>query len=202
MAGGIGYKRKIAVKSRKIVLILVIAALLVAYYWLGMGYLKERRQNNALSADITETMLLLAEIQTPDLGLQQRLEEVQAELDTVSKTFPDEPNMTAIINTILQTAEDIGIKAIPLSTRPWDIETINDYDVSVFRLNLTVSGTSEQFSDFLKQLENGGTQTMIIEYLTVNKEDETSFQESLTESSVRIMADLDIAIYAQASKDE
>jgi len=190
------------VKSRKIVLILVIAALLVAYYWLGTGYLKERRQNNALSADITETMLSLAEIPPSYPDLQQRLEEVQAELDAASSTFPAEPNTTAIINTILKTAEDIGIKAIPLATRSWDIETFNDYDVSVFRLNLTVSGTSAQFSDFLNLLENGETQTMIIEYLTVNKEDDTSFQESLAEGSARIMGDLDIAIYAQAPKDE
>jgi len=184
------------------VLILVIAALLVAYYWLGTGYLKERWQNNALSADITETMLSLAEIPPSDPDLQQRLEEVQAELDTALSTFPAEPNTTAIINTLLQTAEDIGIKAIPLLTRSWAIETINDYDVSVFRLNLTISGTSAQFSDFLNQLETGETPTMIIEYLTVNKEGETSFQESLTEGSTGIMADLDIVIYAQAPKDE
>jgi hypothetical protein len=202
VAGGIGYERNNEVKSRKIVLILVIAALLVAYYWLGTGYLKERRQNNTLSADITETMLLVAEIPPSDPDLRQRLEAVQAELDTASSTFPVEPNTTAIIKTILQTAENIGIKAIPLVTRPWAIETINDYDVSVFRLNLNVSGTSAQFSDFLYQLENGETPTMIIEYLTVNREDETSFQESLAEGSTRIMADLDIAIFAQAPKDE
>ena len=183
-------------------MILVIAALLVAYYWLGTGYLKERRQNSALSADIAETMLLLAEIPPQDPDLQQRLEEVQAELEIALNTFPAELNTTVIINTILQTAEDIGIKVIPLITRTWAIETFNDYDVSVFRLNLIVSGTSAQFSDFLERLENGYTQTMIIEYLTVNREDESSFQESITESSVRIMADLDIAIYAQASKDE
>ena len=188
-------------KSKKIVLILVIAVLLVAYYWLGTGYLKERRQNNALSADITETVLSLAEIPPSDPDLQQRLAEVQAELDATSSTFPAEPDTTAIIDTILQTAEDIGIKAIPLVTRSWAIETINDYDISVFRLNLTLSGTSTQFSDFQYQLENSETQTMIIEYLTVNKEDDTSFQESLTEGSTRIMADLDIAIYAQAPKD-
>lgn len=189
-------------KSRKIVLILIIAALLVAYYWLGMGYLKEKRQNNELSADITETMLSLAEIPPADPDVHQRFEEVQAELDTVSRTFPAEPNTTAIISAILQTAEDIGMKAIPLVTRPWGIETINDYDISVFRLNLNVSGTSGQFSDFLYQVENGETPTMIIEIFTVNKEDETTFQESLTESSTRIMAELDIAIYAQAPKDE
>jgi len=183
-------------------LVLVIATLLVVYYWLGTGYLKERRQNNALSADITETMLSLAEIPPSDPDLQQRLEEVQAKLDTTLSTFPAEPNTTAIINTILQTADGIGIKAIPLASRPWAIETINDYNVSVFRLNLAVSGTSVQFSDFLYQLENGETPTMIIEYLTVNKEDDSSFQESLTEDSTRIVADLDIAIYAQAPNDE
>ena len=189
-------------KSKKIVLILVIAVLLVAYYWLGTGYLKERRQNNALSVDITKTVLSLVEIPPSDPNLQQRLEAVQAELDIALSTFPAEPNTTTIINNILQTAEDIGIIVIPLGTRSWAIETINNYDVAVFRLNLTLSGTSAQFSDFLEQLENGETQTMIIEHLAVNKEDEVSYQESITESSARIFADLDIAIYAQAPNDE
>lgn len=188
-------------KSRKIILTLVIAALLVAYYWLGTGYLKERRQNDALSADIAATTLALAEIPVPDPDLQERLEDAMAELETALNTFPTEPDTTAIINTILQTAADIGIKAIPLAARPWATETINGHDVSVFRLNLAVSGTSAQFSDFLHQLENGATETMVIEYLTVIREDEKSFQESLTGSAARITGDLDLAIYARAPED-
>lgn len=190
-------------KYRKTGLVLVIAILLVAYYWLGTGYLKERRQNSALSADITDTMLLLAEIPSVDPDLQERLDEVQNELELALNSFPLEPNTTVIINSILRTADDIGIKAIPLFTKSWVVEAFDEYNVNVFRLNLTVSGTSEQFSDFLYELENGETQTMVIEYLTVNrKEEEASFQESISESSIMILADLDIAIYAQASKVE
>jgi hypothetical protein len=147
-------------------------------------------------------MLALAEIPPLDPELQQRLETVQAELDIAQDYFPAELNTTEIINDILKTAEEIGVKAIPLITRPWTTEIINDYSVSIFRLNLVVEGTSAQFSDFLYQLENGEIQTMVIEYLTVNKEDEKSFQESLADNTTRIVADLDIAFYAQAFKDE
>jgi Tfp pilus assembly protein PilO len=190
------------VKSRNIVVIIVIAALLVAYYWLGTGYLQERRQNSTLSANISETMLALAALPKPDPDRQQRLEEVRAELDMALSIFPSEPNTTQIIDAILQTAEDIGLKAIPLVTRPWVTETIDDYPVAVFRLNLVATGTSAQFADFLDYLENGETETIVIEYLTIYREDETPLQESLAESPARILADLDIAIYAQAPEDE
>lgn len=189
-------------KYKKIAIILVIAILLVAYYWLGTGYIKERRQNSTLSTDIDDTMLLLAEIPPIDPDLQERLDEVQNELELALNYFPLEPNTTVIINSILRTAEDIGIKAIPLFTKSWTVETLDDYNVNVFRLNLAVSGTSQQFSDFLYQLENGETPTMVIEYLTVNREEEASFQESISESSIMILADLDITIYAQAPEAE
>jgi hypothetical protein len=147
-------------------------------------------------------MLSLAGIPPVDPELPERLEAVQNELDSALNYFPVEPDTTSIINYILQTAADIGIKAIPLFTRAWTLETFNDYNVSVFRLNLTVSGTSTQLSDFLYQLENGDTPTMVIENLTVNKENETSFHESISGSSTMILADLDIAIYARALEAE
>jgi hypothetical protein len=190
------------VKSRKLVLILFIALLLVAYYWLGTGYLKERGKNNALSTDIADATLLLADIPTPAADLQERLNAVRAELDAAQNTLPAEPNTTGIINAILELADSTGIKVLPLLTSPWKIEPYDDYNVAVFRLNLAITGTSGRFLDFLDRLENGDFPTLVIEDASVNKVDESYLDDSLSESSTRLEADLDIAIYARAPATE
>jgi hypothetical protein len=190
------------VKPRKLALILFITVLLAAYYWLGMGYLKERSRNNTLSADIDETTLLLADIPTPAADPQERLEAVQAELDAALKTLPAKSNTTEIINSILQLADSTGIKIIPLQTSPWAIETYDDYNVAVYQLNLAITGKSGRFLDFLDSLENGDFPTLVIENSSVNKADETHLEDSLSESSTQIEAYLSIAIYAQAPAAE
>jgi hypothetical protein len=191
------------VKSRKLVLILSVAVLLVAYYWLGTGYLKERGRNSTLATDIDDISLLLADIPTPAADLQERLDTVQAELDAAQTALPVAPNTTEIVNSILQLADTTGIKIAPLAASSWTIETYHDYNVAVYRLNLAITGNSGQFLDFLDRLENGNSPTLIIENVSVHKEaEEIYLEDSISESSTRLQAELVIALYAQAPAAE
>ena len=190
-------------KSRKLVLILSIAVLLVTYYWLGTGYLKERGRNSTLATDIDDISLLLADIPTPAADLQERLDTVQAELNAAQTTLPVAPNTTEIVNTILQLADTTGIKIAPLDASSWTIETYNDYNVAVYRLNMAITGNSGQFLDFLDELERTDFPTLIVENTSINKEEEEIFlEDSISESSTWIQAELVIALYAQAPAAE
>ena len=135
----------------------------------------------------------------PAADLQERLDTVQAELDTAQHTLPVEPNTNEIINTILQLADTTGIKIAPLASSSWTVETYEGYNVAVYRLNLAITGKSGQFLDFLDRLENGDFPTLIIENSSVNKEEEEIYLEDcISESSTRIQAELVIALYARA----
>jgi hypothetical protein len=190
------------VKSRKLLITLLIIVLLVVYYLLGTGYLKQRQENKALASEITSVTENLTQIPAPPADLKQKLAAAQADLDAVRNSFPAELNTTVIVNYILKLADDVGVKAIPLVTQPWTTESYGDYNYSVFRINVAITGTSAQLVSFLRQLENGEIETLIMENLSVNKENEISIKESISESVTRINSILDIAVYAQSPAAE
>jgi len=186
------------VKKGKLLIILLIVALVVAYYLFGTGYLKLRQENEALASEITSVTGNLMLIPSPPADLEQRLAAAQAALSATKNAFPEKLNTTQIVNTILELADDVGVKAIPLVTQPWTTESINEHDYSVFRFDVVVRGTSEQLAGFLRRLEHDEIETLVIENLSVNKENEASVKVSISKAATRINASLSIAVYAQS----
>jgi Tfp pilus assembly protein PilO len=184
------------VKTRKPLIIILALVLLVVYYLLGTDYQKQRRQHKSLASQIIETTQTLAQVPPIPTDLEARLTAVQADLDTIKKSFPSYTNGTSIINTILRLAEEVGVKAIPLVTQPWTAESIKGQGYSVFRLNLTVTGTFAQLTDFLSRLEKGKPETLVIEYLSVDRASEPSRGENDGGDRTQVNASLRIAIYA------
>ncbi len=189
-------------KNRKLPIVLLVIVLVVVYYLLGTGYLKLRRGNEALASKITSVTGDLTQIAPPPADLDQRLAAAQADWDAARNAFPEKLNTTQIVNTVLELADDVGVKAIPLVTQPWTTESVNEHGYSVFRFNTAVTGTSEQLTSFLRQLENNGIKTLIMENLSVNKENESSVKESISEGITRINASLEIAVYVQSPAAE
>jgi Tfp pilus assembly protein PilO len=183
-------------KSRKLLIIILIAALLVVYYLVGTGYLKQRNQKATLASQIAAETETLALVPLPPADLEQRLADAQDGLDAVNNTFVVDTNYTRIVNKILRLASEIGVKAIPLSTQPWTIETVLGQDYSVFRVDMAVTGNFTQLVNFLNRLENGDTGTLIIEYLTVDRVPGSAGGESSAGSITPINADVRIAVYA------
>ena len=184
-------------KTKKLLIILLIAVLLVVYYLLGMGYLKQRNEHEALASQITEATQALTQLPKPPDDLEQRLAAAQASLDTAKNSFPGRMNSNEIVNTTLKTAADCRVKAIPLITQPWTTEGFGDHSYSVFRLNVAVTGTFTQLVSFLNKLENGELRTLIVEDLSVTRVTEHYEAESAPEGTVPINASLDLVIYTQ-----
>ena len=185
-------------KTRKLLSVLLCVVLLVAYYLLGTDYLKQRQEREVLASQITEAAQMLAQVPAPPADLEERLAATQASLEGVRNSFPEELNSTRVINTILKLADEVGVKAIPLITQPWAIESVNDYDYSVFRLNVAVTGTYTQLGSFLSQLENGELQTLTVESLRVIRLTESSGVESIPRDNIQVNASLDIAVHSQS----
>ncbi len=189
-------------KKGKLLIILLIVTLVVVYYLFGTGYLKLRQENEALASEITSVTGNLMQIPSPPADLEQRLAAAQSDWDEARNTFPEKLNTTQIVNTILELAEDVGVKAIPLVTKPWTTESINENDYSVFRFDVVVKGTSEQLASFLRRLEHDEIETLVMENLSVNKENEASVKVSISKAATRINASLSIAVYAQSPAAE
>jgi hypothetical protein len=80
------------VKTRKLLITLLIIALLVGYYRLGLDYLKKGTEQEALASQITDATRALAQMPEPTVDLEPRLSAVQANLAAEQSTFPIEMN--------------------------------------------------------------------------------------------------------------
>lgn len=184
-------------KTRKLLIITLVVALLAVYYTLGTDYLKQRREHKELASLITETTQILAQMPPPPADLEPRLAAAQTALSSVNNTFPGELNSTRIINTILRLADEVGIRALPLATQPWTTESVNEEGYSVFRLNIAAAGTFNQLSSFLSRLENGELETLVMELVTVDSINEPFRGEDIYGSTIQVGARLEIAVYAR-----
>ncbi len=185
-------------KTRKLLLVLLCAVLLVVYYLMGTDYLKQQQEREVLASQIAEATQALAQIPAPPADLEEQLAAAQTSLEGIRNSFPSKLNSTRIINTILKLADEVGVKAIPLITQPWAIESVSDYDYFVFRLNIAVTGTFAQLVSFLNQLENGELETLIVENFRVSRVTESSGAESTPGDNTQVNASLDIAIHSQS----
>ena len=183
-------------KTRKPLIIILVLVLLVVYYLMGTDYQKQRRQHKSLASQITETTQTLAQVPPPPTDLEPRLAAAQANLDAIENSFPSYTNSTSIINTVLRLAEEVGVKAIPLVTQPWTAESVKGQGYSVFRLDLAVTGTFVQLTDFLSRLEKGKPETLVIEYLSVDRASELSGGGSDGGDRTQVNVSLRIAIYS------
>lgn len=185
-------------KSKVIITILIVAivALLAVYYFLGMDYLRQSQENEALTAGINEAAQTLAETPKPPQDLEQRLVAAESNLAAVQSAFPIDLNSTQVINAILRLADECQVRAIPLVTKPWSMESIGE-GYHVFRLNVTVRGGFSQLVSFVDQLENGALKTLVVENLNV-----TRLAGPTGDETIPVIASLDLAIYSQFTTSE
>jgi len=179
----------------KLLITLLIIILLVVYYLLGMGYMKQQKEYEALTSQIADVTQTLREIPKPPQDLEQRLADAQASLAAEQSAFPGKMNTTQVINSILELADDCEVKAIPLITQPWSTEEVGQHSYYVFRLNVAIEGSLSQLLTFVDKLENSEFETLVVEGLRVTRV--TEQLEETAEGTVPVTASLDLAIYAR-----
>lgn len=180
---------------RSSLIIIAIIVLLVFSAYFAMDYRQEGKEHEALTFQIAEATQTLAELPEVPQDLEQRLATARARLVVEENAFPSKINSTEFINTILELANDCGVKAIPLVTQSWSTEKISENDYQVFRLNVAVEGSFSQLIDFVIKLESGEYKTLVVENLSITRITE---EEGVSEESIPVIASFDLAIYAQS----
>jgi hypothetical protein len=188
-------------KTKKWLILILVLALLSVYYIIGSDYLKQRRLSTSLTFQIAGVAQELALIPSSPADLDKRLAAAQESLQAAESSFNTDTNDTSIVNTVLQAANEIGVKAIPLGTAPWVKETVADRDYSVFRVQLEVTGTFSQLLSFLDRLESGEPETLILEYLGVETIDDSPEAGGEDTDTLLLKADMNLAIYALLPAD-
>jgi Tfp pilus assembly protein PilO len=189
-------------KTRNVLIIILAIVLVVVCIFTISDYLKQRDQKESLETQIADATGELALIPQPPADLEERLAAAQDELDAVKESFAIDTNDTRIVKKILETAVAAGVKAIPLSTQAWALESVSDQQYSVFRLELAVTGNYSNLVSFLNQLENGEPKTLIIEYLSVRTIPGASLLDAAARDALTLNAIVRIAIYASTIASE
>ena len=188
-------------KTRKSLIIILIVVLLAAYYLLGTDYLKQHRENGALASQTKKAEQTLAQIPHPPDDLAQQLASAQASLEAIKNSLPPRMSSTVIINTILKLADECQVKAIPLITQAWTTEEYGDYSYDVFRLNVAVTGTFLQLTNFASELENGELKTLTLENLSIARAPEQPEIKNSPEVTL-VNASLNLAVYTRTPVNE
>jgi len=182
---------EILVRTKLLVTTLIIT-LLVAYYLLGTGYLKQRQERTALASRVADAYQILARIPIPSQDIEPRLAEAKVRLAEVAHSFPTTINSTEVINHILELAKRYSITAIPLATEEWSTESVGEHQYNVFRLSVEARGSYPDLVTFISQLEKGLYRTLVIENAAIAWADEQPEDEAIS-----VTASLDLAIYTQ-----
>jgi hypothetical protein len=189
-------------KTRNVLIIMLVIVLVVVCIFTINDYLKQRDQKESLETQIADATGGLSLIPQPPADLEERLAAAQDELAAVKESFVIDMNDIHIVKKILETAVIAEVKAIPLSTQAWALESVSDQQYSVFRLELAVTGTYANLVNFLNKLENGEPKTLIIEYLSVEAIPGSSLLDVAARNALTLNANVRIAIYASPMASE
>jgi len=187
-------------KGKLLITVLVII-LMVVYYLFGISYMKQQQEQKELTSQIATVTQTLAQIPRPPQDLKQRLASAQESLTAEQNAFPPRMNTTQVTNTILELANKCEVKAIPIITQPWLMETVGEHEYSVFRLNVVIEGNLPQLLTFVKELENGEFNTLLVENLSITTERRPSKEEA-SAGTTPVTASLNLAIYARSTTSD
>jgi hypothetical protein len=177
----------------KIAIILISAVLLVVYGLLAMDYMKQGSEQEKLLSEIEEVEQSQAALVEPSTDAYERLAAIQAELDDEGEIIPGEIDSSDVVDIILSLAQQVGVKAIPLTTQPWIKEHIGGNTYLVFRLSVEIEGLFSKVTEYVTRLESGEYSTLVVESLVVEADDEEGFAGG----STLVVASLDLAVFAQ-----
>ena len=178
-------------------IVIMVAALLAAYYFLGTDSREQRRTNKALAAQIATAAEQMAQLSPLPVDLEKLQAAALAGLEAELNVYPEDLNTTRIVTGILKLAEAAGVSAVPLVTQPETTASVNGIDFPVFRLNIVVQGKYRQVANFISLLENSGPATLAIEELTLESTADPASTTNATWDDTPVDIRVDLAVYAR-----
>jgi len=187
------------VKLKPLTLLLLLAGLVVVVYVaLGVSFLRQGRDRDALSSQIesAEAVLATAKDVRQDLAdLPARLDTASDQLAAAQTAFPSELDGNTILQAILGYANQSRVRVLEVHTQPPAAEASGsdgENEASAYRVlgfELEVEGTFEQLATFLAAIEEGAASTSRIGAF------------SLQESEGRHFLSLEVLSYTRAAPD-
>lgn len=172
--------------------VIALIAIIVANAVVWAGYRGKCAEVSSLTDEISRVYQSIKETPRPPEGLEARLETAKTELAAAKKALPDAVRRNDVIDYILSTAEECQVQIIPLVSEGWVTDNSHQ-SYRILKLNGTVTGSLEQATNFISELQDGKYPTMTITELTVERLSGPDISNS--ENSVQVSVSLSIVLY-------
>jgi len=182
------------VKLTPLALLLALSgAVVIAYVALGVSFVRQRQDKDALSSQVGlgEGVLAAAETSRQELAdLQARLQVAQQELARAQSAFPSELDSSVIVETVLAHANQSQVRVLSASTKPPAVQTQGESTYSFLSATFDIEGGLGPLIAFLGGLESEDAGAFGIKSLSVK------------ESAGGYTLNLEVLAYARPAADQ
>jgi hypothetical protein len=185
------YRGGEAVKRQLLVTALGIGLLIICVYFL-IGIISQNSEQEALITKISDANEMIALIPEVPSDLEQRLADIEASLVSEQSKLSGQVNTTQVIDTLLDMASANQIDVVFISTTPWTLVSIENYNYLIFTISLDIEGELDALTAFLRTLEGGLPESVSVQHIVVAGDAEQAIESSL------VTASMEVVIYAQA----
>jgi Tfp pilus assembly protein PilO len=159
---------------KRILAAAIIILIAFAYVQWGMDYIyayewdKTAPDRASLVNDIANTRKIIGQPVDFDETLTQKLADLQDRVARETEKFPQSVDITDVVNSLLQLAQDTGIEIIPLRNGDWSKSREQGY--AVYQIQLIVAGDIDDIVTFVDNVEDNMLYSINIEALDVKGE--------------------------------
>ena len=191
MTESVNKKTKLSIKS---VLAMALVVLVIANIVVWVNHINKRSEAESLRAEITSINEEMQQMTLPESNLEEAIESTQEALTSAVKDFPISLNRNEVMDFILDLADTCGVQVMPLVSEGWsDEEAGASYRVLGF--SGTVTGSINDISEFIFELQNGSYETLTIREVTIKNQIGMYTENPTYYNDVPVSVSLSIAVY-------
>lgn len=144
----------------------VMAIALVGHVLLGVTYLQQQREHDALALEIEAAMQAL--VAYGDAGSPQgQRTSAEAELVAAQVALPSRLNGPAVVGALIRLAEETGLRVSDVKTVPGREQQVGENTFAALSIHVQIEGTLIALRAFVSKMENGALQASRLDELSI-----------------------------------
>lgn len=176
-------------RNLRIIVGILFVIFLIAMYFFVTNYFNHIERIDIVNAQIDELEQKIDEIDVKMNSLpsdqDNRLVELESELDATSNRIPDTIVVNAVIEKLLKLADIHGVSILPLVNQDWAVVTIGERDYRQLKLTVSISGSWQSLKSYLEDVQNTEYETLACESISSSIEG-LQYGEDITTSQLII----------------
>lgn len=182
----------------------VMAIALVGHVLLGVTYLQQQREHDALALEIEAAMQAL--VAYGDAGSPQgQRTSAEAELVVAQAALPSRLDGPGVVGALIRLAEETGLRVSDVKTVPGREQQVGEHIFAALSVHVQIEGTLSALRAFVSKMENGALQASRLDELSITGIAEPPApgaellldEPGTSEDPTSLVASLDYSVFAR-----